>query len=42
MLGSVVGTIVDEGSGDVLILSTLKGGAPPTRDGDAELDACFV
>ena len=39
LLGSVVGKIVGEGSGDVLILGTLKGGTPPASDGDAKLDA---
>ncbi len=39
LLGCVVGKIVGEGSGDVLILGALKGGAPPACDGDAKLDA---
>ena len=39
LLGCVVGKIVGEGSGDVLIIGALKGGAPPASDGNAKLDA---
>ena len=39
LLGCVVWNVVGEGSGDVLILDALKGGAPPAGDGDAKFDA---
>ena len=35
--GFVVGKIVGEGSGNVLIIGALKGGAPPVCDGNAKL-----
>ena len=38
LLGCIVGEIVSEGSGDVQIVGALKGGAPPTCDGDANLN----
>ena len=37
LLGCVVGKIVGECSGDVLIIGALKGGAPPACDGNAKL-----
>ena len=38
LLGCIVGEIVGEGSGDVLIIGALKGDAPSTCDGNAKLN----
>ena len=37
LCGCMVGEVVGEGCGDVLIVDALKGGAPPASDGDAKL-----